>query len=251
MKLYLIFGSLALLNGGLAYLMTMNLYIGLGVGFVFLVFLCFFEVPLCNLYVIKERKRHEAYHFVNNFVISLSVTNSPTSAFSSAKEGQDPSGELIKIIDSLEGGGVEMKLRYLESYFLVSYYPMFVSLFSLHQDQGGDFLKVGEPLLKEATREEEFGNALSKESQKKLFQYVSLWGMSSLILAFLRFGLSGFYPLLIESVPFLITATAYFAIVLLGIFLYSLAYTGLSPFAKKDEGKKERSQTDESPSKSE
>jgi hypothetical protein len=234
MKLYLVFIFLALLNGGLCYLLTANLYIALGVTAVFLLALLFVEIPLLTRYENQERKRHEAYNFVNNFIISLSVTSSPISAFDAAKEGIDSKGELFSILSSIEGGGVEMKLHYLENYFLVSYYPMFISIFTLYEEQGGDFLKLAEPLLKEVTREEEFGNTLAKESHKRLFQYVTLWGMSSLILAFLRFGLAGFYPILITSIPFLIIGTLYFAIVLLGIFLYSLAYTGLPLFVKKE-----------------
>lgn len=245
MKLYVVSLFLAFLNGGLCYLLTENLYIAIGVMFVFLLVLFLVEIPLLKRYESQERKRHEAYNFVNNFIISLSVTASSINAFSSAREGIDSNGELARILNSIEGGGVDMKLHYLENYFLVSYYPMFLSIFTLYEEQGGDFLKLAEPLLKEVTREEEFGNTLAKESHKRLFQYVTLWGMSSLILAFLRFGLSGFYPILITSIPFLIIATLYFAIVLLGIFLYSLAYTGLSVFPKK-EVVKERGDKDES-----
>jgi hypothetical protein len=234
MKLYIVSLLLALLNGGLSYLLTENLYIALGVIIVFLLVLFFLEVPLLKRYESQERKRHEAYNFVNNFIISLSVTSSPINALTAAQEGIDVKGELFHVLSSLEGGGVEMKLHYLENYFSVSYYPMFISIFTLYEEQGGDFLKLAEPLLKEVTREEEFGNTLAKESHKRLFQYVTLWGMSSLILGFLRFGLSGFYPILITSVPFLVIASLYFVIVLLGIFLYSLAYTGLSIFPKKE-----------------
>jgi len=235
MKHYLYSVLIPLVYGALAYLVTSSLYLSIGVFVVFAIFLCLIASPLFIEEDVKNRKRHEAYRFVNNFVISLSVTNSPEKAFDAAIAGNSENGELNGILSRIPSLSVGEKIEYLSSYFLVSYYPMFVSVYRLFEEQGGDFMAIASPLLKEVTRNEEFANSLHKESQGKLFEYISLWFTSGLIVGFLRYGLRSFYSILSASRSYIIVAMLYFVVALISFIVFAILYTGEKPHLLKRE----------------
>lgn len=241
MKHYLYSAIISLVYGGLSYLVTSSLYLSIGVFAIFLLTLCLLASPLFISQDTKIRKRHEAYRFVNNFVVSLSVTNSPEKAFDAAIAGNSENGELSGILARIPSLSVGEKIEYLSSYFLVDYYPMFVSVYALYEEQGGDFMAIANPLLKEVTRDEEFANALHKESQGKFFEYVSLWFTSGLIVGFLRYGLRSFYSILSASKSYIIVSLLYFIVALISFIVFAFIYTGEKvSFGKKgltNEGK--------------
>lgn len=224
MKYYLLAIVLSFVYGVLAYFVSTYLAIGLGVGILFALLLLFLVVPLVQRYNEKERKRHECYHFINTFIISLSVSQSGESALEAA--ALDMNGEEKNIYEALGNLSVEEKIGYFANYFTGTSYAMFLSIFRLYESQGGEVLELAEPLLKETTLEEEKGDALAKIRRKNLLQFVSLWGMSGLVLAFTRYGLSSFYGLLAKSVPYLATQLAYFVLALISFVLFARSYTG-------------------------
>jgi uncharacterized membrane protein YfcA len=215
--------GLAVFYGGLAYLVSEQWLAAVGVFLVFFLVLCFFVRPLYERSAIKTRKRHECFRFVNGFLVSLAVTSSPEEAYASALSGT--SKELSDLSDSLAKETVSSRLHYLSQYFLEGYYPMFLSIFALYSEQGGDLLTMAEPLLKETTRAEESANSLAKESRKKLGEFATLWLMGALIMGFLRYGLSSFYDRLANSLPYLLTTLSYFLVCLTSFVVFSLAWT--------------------------
>jgi hypothetical protein len=233
MKHLLLALAISLVHGFLAYFMSSSLFLGILTGIIYLFTFFIGIVPCFTQFDKKEKKRHEAYHFVNSFIISLSVSNSPETAFNNATNGIEDE-ELNKLLDHLSSFSIKEKLDYLGSYFNIPYYPMFLSIYQLSIEQGGDLLKLADPLLKEITRSEESGNESFKESSRRFMQFVSLWFMSSLILVFLRFGLKSFYETLVASKAFLITAMAYFIFALISFLIFSFAYTGERPNFKKE-----------------
>jgi hypothetical protein len=215
---------MALVFGGLAFLVTESLMIAVGVLllFAFTFFLVIF--PQISRAQAKIRKRHEGYRFVHSFIITLSVSHSGHEAYQSASLGT--AGEEKEIMGGLGSFSLEEKLDYLTTYFEDDFYKMFVSIFRLYEDQGGDVLKMAEPLLMETTLIEESGNEKDKIQLLCFSQFASLWAMSLLILAFLRFGLSNFYGKLTASPIFLGVAVLYFIFALASFGLYAYEATG-------------------------
>jgi hypothetical protein len=225
MKYYIFAILLAFLYGLLGYFVTTSLYLGLGIGAIFALALCFLVVPLVLHQDEKERKRHECYRFLNTFIISLSVSQSGERALEAASV--DMKGEEKDIFDAIDALSIEEKLGYFANYFEDTSYAMFLSIFRLFESQGGDVLELAEPLLKEITLQEENGDALVQIRKRNLVQFASLWGMSYLVLGFTRWGLNNFYGILASSIPYVATEMVYFAVALVAIVLFAQRYTGI------------------------
>jgi hypothetical protein len=224
MKYYLLALLLSLLYGILGFYVSDSLYIGLGIGAIFALTLLILVVPLYLRHEEKERKRHECYRFLNTFIISLSVSQSGERALEEVS--LDLKGEEKEIFEAIAQLSLEERIAYFARYFENSSYTMFLSIFQLYENQGGDVLEVAEPLLKEVTLQEETGDAMEKIRYRNLLQFASLWGMSYLVLGFTRYGLSNFYSLLSVSIPYLATEMVYFLIALVAFVLFALAFTG-------------------------
>jgi hypothetical protein len=223
MKYYLFALIISLAYALLAYFVSLNLYVGIATLAFFLLSSFFLIVPQYQRHEEKERKRHECFRFINAFVITLSVSQSGEEAFKSAT--MDLHGEEKELLDAIASLSLDEKIDYLTSYFERSSYAMFVSIYRLYEEQGGDVLKLAEPLLKEITRNEEGGNAKEKARWAGFGQFTMLWGMSYLVFACIRFGLKNYYLNLAHSVPFLLTAIAYFAIALASFLIYACVHT--------------------------
>jgi len=226
-KLSIIVIAASVLNGALAFVVTWNLYIGLAVAALFLfVGLCLI-VQLIVGYLEKERKRHEAYRFVNGFLITLSVSKSPDEAYQSGLIGAGP--ELRGITQSVSDYAVGDRLEYLKSYFLEPYYLLLVSLFALYEEQGGDPLTIGQSLMEEATRSEKSDDEKRKEGLSKLVEFLSLWFISGLIILFVRVCLRSFAPSLVENPLYLVFASLYFVLAAISYLLFTMAFTEMKP----------------------
>lgn len=223
MKYYFFFAALSLVSGGLAYAISDHYGIGIGVFVLFLGAGMFFMVPSFLKFEEKERKRHECYRFINAFIISLSVNLSGEKAYEDATA--TTVGEERALIDRIVALKLLERLEYLKTYFAEGTYRMFVSIFRLFSEQGGDVLTLADPLLKEATRNEEYGNARLKIKIAGLAQFLALWFMSYLVLAFIRFGLNNFYLTLASSLAYLGTAMAYFGLALISFLYFTRKWT--------------------------
>lgn len=237
-KGHLICLVVSILYGGLAYLILNNIIIALVVFLSFSLATLFLILPMVEKKAAKNRKREECYHFVQTFIISLTVNASPEASYLSAIEGAE--GELSSIYKSIGTDmGVDERLEYLSRYFIEPYYPVFLSIYQLYQEQGGDLLKLAEPLLNEVSRSEEDSISYQKESKRLLFDYLILWALSSAVLVFVKFGLKNFYDKMLESPIYVALSTVSFFIILTGFVIYAFAYTGEKPkFRRKNNDKK-------------
>ena len=215
---------LSLYFGIIAYVTTSSLMIAA------IVFLSYFAIsfafikPLIKRYLDKRRKHHEVFNFINHFIISLSVTSSLDQAFEDATI--DAKGEEKALLESIAPMTTMEKLEYLPRYFEEDIYNVFLSIVKAYIEQGGDLIEIASPLLNEVTFNEEKNNSLETIRKKSLVQYGSLWFLSTIVLAFLRFGLSNFYDTLTKNLPYLLTASAYFAIAIVSFYIYVRSYTG-------------------------
>lgn len=221
-KSFLVVFAVSLFYGFLAFIVTWNWLIGVAFTLLFLAVGAFMIAPLFWHYIDKERKRHEAYRFVNSFLITLSVTKAPEQAYENAISSSE--GELALVAKSIASYSCEEKIEYLKSYFLEPYYPMFVSVFHLYEEQGGEPLTIGGQLLKEATRSETSDNAKAKENMGQLVEFGALWLMSALIIVFVRVCLRTFYSSLVNNWLYLGCACAYFILALLSFVYFSSVF---------------------------
>ena len=207
-----------------AYVTTSNLLIGGSVFLIYFAISILFIKPLVKRYLDKRRKRHEVFNFINHFIISLSITSSIDQAFEDATI--DAKGEEKEVLDSISALTSMEKIEYLLRYFEDDIYPVFLSIVKAYLEEGGDLLEMSSQLLNEVTSNEEKHNSLETIRKKSLVQYGSLWFLSTIVLVFLRFGLSNFYDSLTKNIPYLLTSIAYFLIAIVSFYIYVRAYTG-------------------------
>ena len=224
MNLLLVYFVISLYFAAIAFITTNTIYIA---GIIFVLFFATFAIlinPIIKKSMEKTRKKHELFHFINHFIISLAVTQSVDQAFQDSTI--DIKGEQKEVVESIESLTVPDKLTYLKQYFEEDLYRVFLSIVNLYQEQGGDLLEMSSTLFVEATKNEEKQNMMEGLQKKSLIQFGSMWFLSTLILAFLRFGLANFYDILATSVPYLLTAVAYFLVAIASFYVYTRTTTG-------------------------
>lgn len=243
MNLILVYFTLSLYFGGVSFVITNNIYLAAMVLAAFFTIFVGLIKPIVKKSADKRRKKHELFHFVNHFIISLAVTLSIDQAFQDATI--DIKGEQKEVVDSIESMTTMEKLTYLKQYFETDLYQVFLSIVTLFQEEGGDLLEMSSSLLVEATKNEEKQNTIEGLQKKSLIQFGSMWFLSTLILAFLRFGLANFYDVLTTSIPYLLTAMAYFVVAITSFYIYATTVTGEKlTFERSKSDEKERNKAE-------
>ena len=171
-------------------------------------------------------------YFINRFIISLATTFSLEQAFEDASI--EVKGEEKEVLDGVAHLSIQDRIQYMSLYFESDIYQMFLYVIKLYQEEGGNLLDISSPLLNEAASNEEKTNALETQEKKSIIQFASLWFLSTLILCFLRFGLSGFYDSLSKNTAYVLTSGAYFLIAIFSFCLYARESTGVKFFERKE-----------------
>ncbi|HAS56462.1 MAG TPA: hypothetical protein DCR94_04340 [Firmicutes bacterium] len=226
MNSLIFFSIISILLGASSYIISSSIYICLIVLFLSLICLLGIVVPTINNFLIKQKRRRECSSFINGFIVCLSVTPSLDKAYENATANVDK--ELKKVISSIESLTIEEKLNYLSSYFGNELYPMFLSIISIYQVQGGNILNLSGDLLSEANRIEESDLSFKKKGLKNTYQFCLLWGISLLILIFMRIALSSFYSFLKESPTFLGCIIIFYVLLLFSLLIYVFTFTSSS-----------------------
>lgn len=192
--------------------------------FILATIVCFALIvfPLLDRYKQRKIRRSECASFISAFILSLSATNSIDRAF---ENGLASCGDAAhKLAASISDLTAAEKVEYFESYFDKSIYPMFVSVFHIYQEQGGDILKVASEVMEESSRIELADIAYHKAGVRTYVQFGMMWGLSLLVMIFMRIGLTSFYQYLETSVSYLISSIVYFALFLFSFVLFTLRF---------------------------
>ncbi len=221
---FVLFLLLSLVCGVISYISLSNIFVSLGIIAVYLIVSIVLINPLIKQYEIKSKRYHENYHFINNFIIALSIKKSIKGALESTL-GSMPS-EFNEMIEGIENMNDHEKINYLSTYFTFYSYRLFLQIIDFWEEEGGDILEMSKFLLDDIRHEEEYISKSSTLFTRKVGELISMWGICLLILVVLRFSLKEFY-LNIQTQPlFLIAICALFAFLLFTIYL--LIYKGTS-----------------------
>ncbi len=211
----LIFVSLVV--GVASYVALNNIFITIGIIAVYLLVSILLFVPQIKRYQIKVRKFHECYHFINNFVISLSIKKSIAGSLESTVNSMP--NEFIEIYEGLENMNDKEKLQYFSTYFSFYVYQLFLQIVDLWEESGGDILVMSKFLINEVRHNEEYISKCETIISHKYTEIGILWLFCIAIVVILRFSLNDFY-LKIQSQPFYIIAiSCLFLFILINIYL--------------------------------
>ena len=227
MKKYdLIFIFLGVLLGILCYISTKNLIFSIVILVVFVVdYFIFMRKKFIHYFGLIERV-HTSYHFINSFIISLSVKDSFEEAYQSGIRINN--ARLNAETKELNEMVALDRVRYLYGYFNLSIYKVFLNVLDLYQDQGGNILNMADNLLRECTRTEKTLSDTLSIGYKHLTEFVILWLMSFAILLFMRFSIAEFYMMMLKS-PFVAPMIfMFFIICIVSINLFVNSFTNLT-----------------------
>ncbi len=221
---------------GLSYLMIENLYISIALFVIFVIVLFGSEYFFFSKLRVKEAKEKECFVFARAFLLSLIVSNSFEEAYEAALTGANK--ELITMAKTGSEKNIDQHLKGFDYYFESDHYRLFLSILRVYEIEGGEIAVLAEPFLLEATEMEKDIIRRGSARRKSLIEFSTLLFLGTLIMAFLRYGLSGFYGELIGNVPYVICSLLYFLFVAVSIVIFSAFSTGVEFSIKKKEPKK-------------
>lgn len=219
MKKYLgIFIAITLIMGGISYLTTENIFLTVGVVLLYGLVSYFLFVPQFVKFDKVVERFHECYHFINNFIISLSIKKSVSLALENVilSMNQDFQTTFAALQDMHD----DEKLKYLSTnYFPFHVYQLFLQIVELYQEEGGDILEMSKFLLQELRFSEEYTSTSKTMGKNKYIEIAILWLMCVGILIFTRFTLKDFYAYLKNQIFFIVAIGIFMLFVLFSIYV--------------------------------
>ena len=225
-KIDILFVGFALLLGFLCYFST-NSFIYAPLAAIILIadYFVLMRKKFLNYSSLIERV-HTSYHFINSFVISLSVKNSLDDAYESAI--QINNATLNAETNELNAMSVIDRIKYLRDYFRLAIYKMFLNVVDLHQDQGGNILNIADNLMRECTRVEKTLSDTISIGNKHIKEFLILWLMTFAILIFMRVSIKDFYLQMLKNPLISPLIFLFFLICIVSINLFVISFTDLS-----------------------
>lgn len=164
---------------------------------------------------IKIARFRECYHFVNNFIVSLSIKGSIISSLENVTSAASDS--LLDVLDGVQDMNENEKLMYLKRYFPFYSYQLFIDIILLWLEEGGNILEMSQYLINNLRSEEEYISYCEKTNKKTMFEFSVLWAFTLVILFVLRFVLSTFYELFTKQLLYIVGIGMVFVLALLSI----------------------------------
>lgn len=195
------------------YIGTSNIIAAVVVFVISLLYFLLFARPLFNKYIIKTNRFHQCYHFINAFIVSLSIKSSLPGAYESAMAAMGDN--FITNEENLDTFDQKEKLENLNKYFHFHTFSLFLDLIDIYEEHGGDILSMSHYLLEENRLVEEYIAENNSIARKKITEFAILWFLTLLIIIILRFALSQFYSSL--------TKQMFYVIGIAGVMVFALA----------------------------
>lgn len=213
----IVYLAISLSVGGLAYAGTDSMIISLTIGLICFLYLFAYARKILRNYRINVQKRHEAYHFINSFIIALSIKKTTGAALDAVKE--QCQGQLLEEMRAVEHLDSLEEITYLGKYFTLPLYEMFVKIINLYLEQGRDIIEMSALLIEETREMEENMNAIESMAKRKFLNFTILWFMTAIIILFCRFAIRAFFLQMLGSTLFLAIMAVFF---LFAIFSFHL-----------------------------
>jgi hypothetical protein len=207
---------------GVSYIVVDNIIISLTLFVVYFLYFWFIGMPRLRAYHNRLYRHQECYHFINAFVLSLSVKATISAAFEVVEHRLNKQlVDEIKLVNRLD---TFETLTYLNNYFQFKKYELFLRIIDLYIQQGGDVLDMFSLLLANARHEQSQNNHLKMISQRKLNNFVILWLLTIIVAIFARFSINELYVEMLASIIFQFGFFIYFIFMLYSIHRWITLY---------------------------
>lgn len=163
-----------------------------------------------STYLKREKKTKECIQFVNNFIITLSITNSVSSTYETLKESFN--NDLKEIDQSISSLNVEDKIASLRDYFDLRIYDVFLKLLDQYLFNGGDILKISQLLMFDTRKLDSTLEDYKLKTRRKLVEFITMWGFTMLVLVIIQVSLSIFYDAILKMSFYPIAIFVFFVV---------------------------------------
>lgn len=206
---------LSIIFAGITYVATANIIVSAVVLVLTLLEFLIFINKRFKEYNLKISRFRECFHFINNFIVSLSIKGSIMASLENVTNAG--SDALLEELDGVHELSETEKVQYLKRYFPFSSYQLFLDILLLWLDEGGDILEMSSYLTNNLRSEEEYISFCEKTNKKTMFEFAILWLFTLVILFALRFVLNNFYDLFTKQLFYPIGIGMIFVLALLSI----------------------------------
>ena len=182
---------ISVILGVTSFVASSNYIVAAVVLVVSIVYFLFIAKPVLRKYDAKIHRFDECYHFINTFIVSLSIKGSISASYESAVQVMPDT--FVNSIENIESFSQEDKLEHLNKYFRFHVFSLFVDLINIYQEQGGNILEMSHYLLEETRLVEEYISSSKTIIKKKIVEFAVLWLLTLGIMVFMRFALSQFF----------------------------------------------------------
>jgi len=222
----IIYSVIALVIGGIAWAGTDSWLLSGTIAGIVLLYLLFYVDKTLKNHRQNIKKRHECYQFINSFIIAISVKKTVGAALETITD--QFKGALKEELNSVDHLDSLDTVTYLNKYFSLPLYDLFLKIITLYLEQGRDILQMSELLIYEARRMEENINVLDIMGKRKAINFAILWIMTGVIILFCRFGIKAFYLQMLGSPLFLSILVGFFLFALLSFHLMLKQYVEIN-----------------------
>lgn len=211
--------------GVVTYIGSNNIIVSIAVLAISILYFLLVARPIYKKYTTKITRFHQAYHFINTFIVSLSIKASLPSAYESAMDAMPE--DFVARNENLDSFDQKERLENLGKYFRFHSYSLFLDLINIYEEQGGDILDMSHYLLEEIRLTEEYIAENSSIARKKIMEFAILWFLTILIVVILRFALSTFYSSLTKQMFYTVGIGIVFIFALISIHVTLIKMTKL------------------------
>lgn len=211
--------------GVITFLASNNYIIAIIALVIYLLYFLIFAQKIFNKYKTKIVRFYECYHFINTFIVSLSIKLSLSSAYETAILTIDK--EHVKELETIDSFEINDWLNHLNKYFKFHIFSLFIDLININEEQGGNILEQSKYLLEELRLNEEYISEGTLISKRKMTEFAILWVLTYVIMVFMRFALSSFFQNISKQLFFIIGILLIDVFCLLSIHFAIIKYTSL------------------------
>ena len=184
--------------GVASFISSNNYIVALIVLAISILYFLFLARPLLRKYEIKIKRFDECYHFINTFIVSLSIKGSISTSYESAISVMPTS--FTSSIENVETFSQEDKLDHINKYFRFHVFSLFIDLINIFQEQGGNILEMSHYLLEETRLVEEYISTSQSIAKKRIVEFAILWLLTIGIMVLMRFALSQFFNTIAKQI---------------------------------------------------
>ena len=214
---YFIYIFLISICTGLYFYTTRNLIYSIALALITFI-VCFLIEKQYLKHLNYTSRVYECAKFINDFIITLSINKSLKSTLEQVSKSFK--GNLLDEYNELKNNDVEETIKDFENYFNLTMYNVFLKLLDQFIYQGGDIIKISQLLLFDVRRITNSIKDFELNSKRKLIEFVSMWGLTMLILIIVQLSMNVFYDSILKLSFYPIAIFVFFIIFLAFLFLF-------------------------------